>query len=228
MRTGTLRSERERQRREEYRVEILQAAEAVITRRGYAAATMDDIAKESEVAKATLYKYFPSKGELVFEILMHFFDDVAARLTAIRSERTSGREKLRRAIRMIVDFHEEKANISGILLMESGVLDIFRAFVVGQGKTGSPADRTFLEAMRRKRLEIFELGAGILEEGIASGEFRSLDIRSALTFIDAALQGFVHNRMWLGREQDAAGAAAMLFDFIMKGVGKQIKPTKET
>ena len=58
-----LRKERERQRREEYKETILHAAESIIVRKGYRATTMDDIAREAQFSKATLYNYFRSKGD---------------------------------------------------------------------------------------------------------------------------------------------------------------------
>jgi len=43
---------------------LLDAAEAVFLERGFAGASMQDIARRSEVALATLYKAFPGKEEL--------------------------------------------------------------------------------------------------------------------------------------------------------------------
>jgi AcrR family transcriptional regulator len=55
------RKERERQQRRE---EIVQAAEKVFFSRGFALATMDDIAEEAELSKGTLYLYFKCKEDL--------------------------------------------------------------------------------------------------------------------------------------------------------------------
>lgn len=46
------------------RTAILQAAERLFAQRGYESTTMDAIANSAGVSKATLYRYFPSKGEL--------------------------------------------------------------------------------------------------------------------------------------------------------------------
>ncbi|MBN2426492.1 MAG: TetR/AcrR family transcriptional regulator [Calditrichaceae bacterium] len=59
------RKERERQKRHE---EIIDAAERVFSKKGFDAATVDDIATEAELSKATLYMYFKSKEELYYYI----------------------------------------------------------------------------------------------------------------------------------------------------------------
>ncbi|GAB4404200.1 MAG: TetR/AcrR family transcriptional regulator [Microscillaceae bacterium] len=48
--------------------EIIDAAENVLFSKGILSATMDDIAKEAELGKATLYVYFKSKDEILLAI----------------------------------------------------------------------------------------------------------------------------------------------------------------
>lgn len=59
------RKEREKQRRRE---EILNAAEKVFFSKGIKHATMDDVAKEAELSKGTLYLYFKSKEQIYLAI----------------------------------------------------------------------------------------------------------------------------------------------------------------
>lgn len=59
------RKEREKQQR---RNDIIDAAEKVFFTKGFENSTMDDVAKESEFSKGTLYLYFKSKEELFHEI----------------------------------------------------------------------------------------------------------------------------------------------------------------
>lgn len=50
---------------------ILDAAEACIARYGVPKTTIDDVIKRADVARATLYKYFPGgRDELVLEVLL--------------------------------------------------------------------------------------------------------------------------------------------------------------
>jgi AcrR family transcriptional regulator len=50
---------------EERRGEILAAAKQVFIRKGYDAATMQDIAAEADVAAGSIYRYFDSKANLI-------------------------------------------------------------------------------------------------------------------------------------------------------------------
>ncbi|PLX32658.1 MAG: hypothetical protein C0600_01845 [Ignavibacteria bacterium] len=60
------RKERERQHK---RQDIVEAARHVFAMRGFATATLDEIAERAEFGKATLYNYFQSKEEL-FELVI--------------------------------------------------------------------------------------------------------------------------------------------------------------
>lgn len=59
--------ERQRQVREDA---ILDAAHELISEQGYAEMSMDDLAGRLGVSKATLYQHFPSKDELVINVLI--------------------------------------------------------------------------------------------------------------------------------------------------------------
>lgn len=59
----TERKSRERNKRRE---DILDAAESVFTEKGIIASTIDDIAREAELGKGTLYNYFPSKEAILW------------------------------------------------------------------------------------------------------------------------------------------------------------------
>ncbi|MDT0378479.1 TetR/AcrR family transcriptional regulator [Streptomyces sp. DSM 42041] len=68
------------------REEILAAAVRVFARRGYAAARIDDVAREAGIAKGSVYLYFDGR-----ESLLHAaFEDVAARSAELLREAAEG------------------------------------------------------------------------------------------------------------------------------------------
>jgi AcrR family transcriptional regulator len=229
MRTSEIRRERELRRREEYRETILHAAERVILRKGYNATTMDDVAREAQFSKATLYKYVPGKGILLFEIMGHYFDEIRDRMAEILAGPGTAREKLRLSIRMILQYNEDKKNITRVLWMDNTILKFIRVFAASSGKPGPApaADRKMLALLRQKKREVTEVGAKILEEGVAAGEFRRLDTLAALSFLDAVLQGYAHNRFWQGDAPVTPGAADELTRFIIEGIRNPERPVKE-
>jgi AcrR family transcriptional regulator len=52
------------------RNDIIDAAERIFFTKGYDNATMDDVAKEAEFSKRTVYVYFNSKEQIYFEIMI--------------------------------------------------------------------------------------------------------------------------------------------------------------
>lgn len=74
---------------EERKRQILQAAVRVFARRGYATATIEDIARAAGVAEGTIYNCFRSKEDLLIHIPGHFvapvFNQLAARLRDVRT-----------------------------------------------------------------------------------------------------------------------------------------------
>lgn len=66
--------ERKEREKEARRNQILDAAESIFQAKGLSQATMDDIAKEAELAKGTIYLYYKNKDELQVGLVMRSFD----------------------------------------------------------------------------------------------------------------------------------------------------------
>jgi AcrR family transcriptional regulator len=65
--------ERQEKEREFKKKDIIDAAEKVFFAKGFNNATMDDVAREAEFSKRTVYVYFRSKDQLYFEIMFRGF-----------------------------------------------------------------------------------------------------------------------------------------------------------
>ena len=61
-------SERKEREKEQRRKDIIDSAEKVFFEKGLNNSTMDEVAKQAELSKGTLYLYFKSKEEIHFEI----------------------------------------------------------------------------------------------------------------------------------------------------------------
>ena len=86
------------QRKEETRVRILEAAYRVFARRGYEAATVEEITAECGVAKGALYGHFASKEELFRTILIEHVRTRAAETAALLDPGLPLRESMFRII----------------------------------------------------------------------------------------------------------------------------------
>lgn len=229
MRTSEVRREREVRRRESFREVILHAAARVILRKGYSALTMDDVAREAQLSKATVYKYVAGKGPLLFEILGHSFDDIRERLTVIVDSAGSAGDKLGRLVQAVLQSSEDMKQVYRVLWMDKAMLKLMRVFATPPGKPGSSlqADRKMLAMLKEKRQELVGAGARIIEEGVASGEFRRLDAGQASAFIESVLQGYTHMMFFEGDAPLSPRAPDILTRFILEGIRNPEQSGKE-
>jgi AcrR family transcriptional regulator len=226
MKRKELQREREEWRRQEYRRLILRAAERVIFRKGYTALTVDDVAREAQFSKPTLYHYFRSKGELMLELVANFFEEIDQEVQRIRASKTNAREKLRRGIRFYLEFNKQKENISRMLMMDHSFMEKMRIFVTEKKDLASDTDREFLSRVRKKRQDILSGVAEILREGTERGEFRKMDISAACLFLEAILEGYCHAGFWRERRESIAHATSFLHDFFLQGIERKEALTK--
>ena len=229
MRTSDVRRERELRRREGYRETVLHAAERVILRKGFSALTMDDVAREAQLSKATIYKYVAGKGVLLFEIMGHNFDDIRDRVAGIVDGPGTAGEKLGQVVRAVLESGEDMKQVNRVLWMDKAVLKLMRVFAPLPGKAGAapPADRKIMAVLRQKRQALVDLGARIFEDGVASGEFRPMDTRAAADFLESVLQGYMHMRFWQGEAPLPPTAAESLTRFIIDGIRNPERSGKE-
>jgi AcrR family transcriptional regulator len=229
MKSTDLRREREILRRKGYREIILHAAERVILRKGFSALTMDDVAREAHLSKATIYKYVPGKGSLLFEIIGHYFDGLRDQVAEIAGGQGPAGEKLGRVVRIVLESGEEMKSLNRVLWMDKAMLKLMRIFAPLHGKAGAvpPADRKLMAMLRLKRQALVDLGARIIAEGMAAGEFRLMDAAAAADFIESVLQGYMHVRFWQGIEALPAEAPEKLTRFIIEGIRNPERSGKE-
>jgi len=221
-----LRDARERQRRQENREVILHAAEAVILGKGFSATSMDDVAKEAQFSKATLYHYFRSKAELIFEILIHFFEDLDGGLVAIQVSNKPAKQKLLESIRLAFRFYAGKENISRVFLMDRSFMKLMQAFVTPGNKGSSEAERRFIQKIKAKRRVINDRIKAILQEGFDSGEFRKIDADAAVTFLGAVIQGYFQEKLWSESGPGLEKDIDQLENLILHGIESKEGATK--
>ncbi len=212
------RAERERQRRAGYKLSILQAAEAVIVKKGYSSLTMDDVAREAQFSKATLYRYFKNKGELIFEIVTQYYRDVTRNLLEIEASGAPPVEKLRRAIRFILRLGEEKKRLSWVFMVDECFPRFLRVFVGQARRTASSPDRRLLQNLKSARREMLRAASEILSEGMASGEFRAMDVIAGVTFLESVLQGYLHGELFCQKRHDLEAETELIHGFILHGL----------
>jgi TetR/AcrR family transcriptional regulator, mexCD-oprJ operon repressor len=177
---------RRRQALQERVAAAILAAAARVLATGGEQASMNDVAAAAGVARATLYRYFPSRQALLDELGRVAADEAGARLASARVDELSAQEGVRRAVRA---------------LFETG-----DPFTVVARERVRPDPELFeqrvLEPIRR-----------LFERAQSAGEIRA-DIPK--TWLTDALVGLVvsvlSSRPVLGREDTIAVVSALFLD----------------
>lgn len=226
MKVVDLKTERERKRRAANTETILHAAEAVILRKGPGAMTMDDVARESQFAKATLYQYFPGRAELVDRIVLHYYEDVRDLIERIVSRDLPAAEKLRGVILTSIEFHDAKENISRVLMTDGAFRDRMLAFAMGHTEGLSAADKRLCRDMYAKIRGVLDVCAAILADGVRTGEFRDMDVRAAVAYLAAVIQGMFHIVVQSIPKLSPRERTDIIMEFLMKGIAAAPGPAK--
>src|SRR5438067_4728986 len=102
-----------RARHRDVRSDILDAADGLLARYGYQKMTVDDVAREARVAKATVYAYFPSKEAVALGTIDRMIDLLVAELRRIARSAGDATERVERMlvfrILFLFDLAQEKA-----------------------------------------------------------------------------------------------------------------------
>lgn len=140
------------------RSEISRAAASLIKEKGFNGSSMESLAKRLRIRKATLYYYFSSKQELLFETLIEAVGGALSRVEKIAKSDVSSREKLRLFILDHIESIVENLEPVTVFLEEGRFLK-----------------RQYREKYVVMRDQYEKLLRAILTEGMARGEFRRVD-----------------------------------------------------
>lgn len=159
---------------DERRAQIIQAALACFTRKGYNNTTMDDIVTKSGLSKGTLYWYFKSKDDLFVQAIASFFVDWGEESVAALEQFPTASDKLRALAQWLVDFCGKA----------EGFLSLFLEFWASSPRR-EEAGQLWVDMLGQYKDLIVE----IIEEGVRNGEFKPVDAKQLVWALMAAYDG---------------------------------------
>lgn len=173
-------SRRERERRMRRRA-MLDAASAVFAEKGYADATLDEIAERAEFGKGTLYNYFDGGKE---GLLFAVFDDIIGEMedlihTVFRTERGEN-QSLRDAFHTFVKRHFE---------LIRNQQDLFLILVKEGHLMAFSDDSARVEFFQKQHERLVTTLRPVLEEAIDDGEIHPLPASSVANLLLANVRG---------------------------------------
>lgn len=188
---------------EERRQQIMDAALVCFARRGYHKTTMDDIVVESGLSKGTLYWYFKNKDDLFFSLVKSFFVDMRQDMDGILEQYTSATDRLRAIAQELVRFFQ-------------GAEDFFNVFF--EFWMQSTLSEELNEWTSNLLVQYREVLAGIIAEGIRTGEFKAVDTNPLALAVMAAYDGLAFYVMIMPDEVDLDRTSQVFIETLLSGL----------
>lgn len=164
------------------REQILQTSTRLFRHKGYAATSMQDIAKDMGIKAASLYNHISSKQEILNELLNVGAELFLNGMNEVRSSSLAPMEKIEKLISLHVQLSIRHTDLMALMAVEWRHLD--------------DASRSKHNGMRENYEADFRL---ILKEAREAGAIQSIDLDIALFSILTTLQRFY---AWYDRHSD--------------------------
>ncbi len=188
--------------------QILTAAERIFAHKGFADATVSEVAREAGLSDATIYEYFSSKEELLFSIPLPTTRKAAQELRTHLDYMRGATNKIRGIIYGYLSFYQNHPDYASVLML-----------ILKQ-------NRKFLETEAYQLIrEVSRMITRVLEEGIASDEFKpDTDPYLVRAVILGTIEHSVITWLLLDRPQNLLELTDPLTDIVIEGIRKDTQP----
>lgn len=150
--------------------EVLEAAVALFSHKGYHATTVREIAEEVGMLSGSLYAHIASKEDLLYQIVLQASERFMSAVTPILAGPEPAGVKLRRAMAAHIQVVAESPEAATVFLHEWKAL--------------SPERRA---AVIERRAAYEALLGEIIQQGVAAGELRPVDATFARLLVMSAV-----------------------------------------
>lgn len=155
--------------------EILAAAIQVFSQKGYAAASLQDVADAVGLLKGSLYHYISSKESLLYRIFQESHEEASALMAAIDALGLAPDAKLREFVRRLTLFYEQHRERASLYFSEWRHL------------TGDERE-TVMKQRREFELYLRTMVSEAHERGLTNPD---LDVKLATRYILTAVNGVI-------------------------------------
>jgi len=187
---GLSRRERERLRR---RQDMLHAAQSVFAEKGYAQATIDEIAERAEFGKGTLYNYFEGgKEDFLFAILDEIYDDIHGLIQAAFAGEAAADRSLRACYRALV------VDAFAFFLKQE---DLFMVLIKESHRLSFSENEEHVAYFQNQQERMADALLPALEEGVDQGAIRAFPLRAVAHMMLENINGLLVHRAMMGREE---------------------------
>ena len=203
-------AERRAREKEERKQDILKCAKRLFARKGFENTTMDEVAREAELAKGTLYLYFKSKEELLYSLLEPMLVDYNKRVRELASRPSPSQETTLQ--RMLAFMYEE-------YLEEPEMYHIVLRYRAREYKS-LLSEENFNRLREIMRDNLYEVEKAVAQ-GLESGEFHDVNPKAFSILFWNMFMGVVQydeNRTYNGKRSYMKSTLDEAVSIIIRGL----------
>ena len=178
---------------------IIDQIEDKFFKEGFYKTTMDEVASELGMSKKTIYKFFPSKEDLVMAIAKHFMNRMKSKILPALNSNKNAIEKLGELIRILAGASEK--------ISTKRMEEIKRHF---------PQIWNEIDSFRTKMM--FENITKVIDQGKAEGLFIDYPTLIIMNMLVASIRSVVNPDFILNNSFSIIEAARFVFKIIIGGV----------
>lgn len=182
------------------------AAPRLFRKYGFNGTSMEMLADELDMSKGSIYHYYKTKNDLLYDVIVVPLERVSAKLAQVPSSAPLD-ERLREYIRSIVTNMTEFPNESAVYFYESPWLDQY--LTPNQLADVRAHEKRFADAI-----------IGVLKAGRRSGQFRHVD-QDAVRFAIVGMVGFIGNWWHPGGRLSIEDLAEQYSSLVLAGITKK-------
>ena len=191
-----------------HRQDIIDAATSVFAKKGFHSATLDEIAQEAEFSKGTLYLYFSSKEDLLFNILKEKFEPLKEKMKTVFTQKMSFREELREMLHTLAEMAFKEKELFSLLVSQQ--ITCF--------KTLSEEKATEILSEHAKSDALF---MERIQHAIDSGELKDFDPRAIYGMIHGASEDMMFSRWYCSSLKELKNAVDIFIDMLFEGIARK-------
>lgn len=181
--------------------QIFEGACKVIAAKGFAKATIREIAAAAEMPVPTMYQYLERKEDILYHIYKFFMSDIVAALERWRSTEVPPKERLVGAIRTMIDVFDKNHRFIKMLFQETRAL--------------TPEARRQVYELDAQYIAILQ---ELLAEAMRNGDLRIRNVELAANFV-YFLCTIWPLRFWSIGKYGEAAVTNEIVDFVLNGLG---------
>ena len=194
---------------EQRQAEILNAANRVFSRYGFAKTTIDQVAVEAGLGKGTIYQYFKSKKELFLAVGRNGMDKLKDTMIEEIEQEKDPVDRIEKAIRTYLLYFQKNTDLANIFMYEQSEFkkEIQKKYFENYYGHVNRMQETFKEAMKRALI-------------------KDMDVNNSIVVLISMLNGLVYMWQVEGMKYSLESKIPAILEIFLTGILKDEKRKK--